>query len=159
VGTGRRRAVVHVLQPGDVDGDIQHLLEMPLPYTAHALDEATALFLSAPDFERLLAQRQAIMRRWLSSVAQRLAASQHRVIGLLGRSLTEQVAQLLLDEAVDGQVLLPQRTLAAMVGVQRPSLNKVLKDFERRGLIDVRYAAIDVRDPDSLRRIGQPEAR
>lgn len=70
------------------------------------------------------------MRRWLSSVAQRLAASQHRVIGLLGRSLTEQVAQLLLDEAMDKQVLLPQRTLAAMVGVQRPSLNKVLKEFE-----------------------------
>lgn len=131
VGTGRRRSVVHVLQPGDVDGDIQHLLEMPLPYTAHALDEATVLFLSAADFEQLLAQRWAIMRRWLSSVALRLAASQHRVIGLLGRSLTEQVAQLLLDEAVDDQVLLPQRTLAAMVGVQRPSLNKVLKEFER----------------------------
>ena len=33
VGSGRRRSVVHVLQPGDVDGDIQHLLDMPLPYT------------------------------------------------------------------------------------------------------------------------------
>lgn len=153
VGSGRRRSVVHMLQPGDVDGDIQHLLDMPLPYSAHALDEATVLFLSTPDFEQLLGQRSTIMRRWLSSVAQRLAASQQRVIGLLGRSLTEQVARLLLDEAVDDQVLLPQRTLAAMVGAQRPSLNKILKEFERQGLIAVRYATIEIHDVDGLHRI------
>lgn len=51
VGSGRKRAVVHVLRSGDVDGDIQHLLDMPLPYTAHTLDEATVLFLGAHDFE------------------------------------------------------------------------------------------------------------
>ena len=37
-----------------------------------------------------------------------------------------------------------QRTLAAMLGVQRPSLNKILKDFERDGLITTGYAAIDI---------------
>lgn len=154
VGSGRRRAVVHVLQPGDVDGDIQHLLDMPLPYTARALEDATALFLGGTDFEKLLAGKPAIARRWLSSVAQRLAVSQQRIIGLLGRSLTEQIARLLLDEAVDDVVPLPQRTLAAMLGVQRPSLNKILKDFERNGLIAVRYAAIDITDPQGLSRVA-----
>jgi CRP-like cAMP-binding protein len=149
-GAGRRRAVVHVLRPGDVDGDIQHLLDMPLPYTARALDETTVLSLSVADFEKLLAESQHIARRWLSSVAQRLAMSQSRIIGLLGRSLTEQVARLLLDEAVDGDVLLPQRTLAAMLGVQRPSLNKILKEFERNGLIAVGYAAIRIVDRAAL---------
>ncbi|MEV5541039.1 cyclic nucleotide-binding domain-containing protein [Saccharopolyspora shandongensis] len=37
-GSGQRRSVVHVLQPGDVDGDVQLLLDMPLPYIAHALN-------------------------------------------------------------------------------------------------------------------------
>lgn len=150
VGSGRRRAVVHVLQPGDVDGDIQHLLDMPLPYTGRALDQCTVLSLSAADFEHLLADSQHIARRWLSSVAQRLAVSQARIIGLLGRSLTEQVARLLLDESVEDAVPLPQRTLAAMLGVQRPSLNKILKEFERKGLIEVRYAAIGVLDDKGL---------
>lgn len=154
VGSGRKRAVVHVLRSGDVDGDIQHLLDMPLPYTAHALEEATVLFLAAHDFENLLASRPAIARRWLSSVAMRLAASQDRIIGMLGRSLTEQVARLLVEEAIDGAVPLPQRTVAAMLGVQRPSLNKVLKDFERHGLIRVRYGAIDVLEIDGLRAIA-----
>jgi CRP-like cAMP-binding protein len=150
VGSGRRRTVVGVLRPGDVDGDIQLLLDTPLPYTARALDDATLLSLSAGDFDHLLSTSPPITRRWLSSVAQRLAASQMRLLGLLGRTLTEQVARLLLDEAVDGQVALPQRTLAAMLGVQRPSLNKILKELERDGLIAVRYAAIDIRDPQRL---------
>jgi CRP-like cAMP-binding protein len=146
VGSGRRRAVVQLLRPGDVDGDIQLLLEMPVPYTARALSDVTCLFLTQDAFEQLLAARPGIARRWLSSVAQRLAASQARVLGLLGGSLTAQTARLLADEAVEGRVELPQRTLAAMLGVQRPSLNKVLKDLERDGLIRIGYASIDVVD-------------
>ena len=146
VGAGRRRAVVQLLRPGDVDGDIQLLLEMPLPYTARALSETTCLFLSREDFEQLLATRPGIARRWLSSVAQRLAASQGRILALLGGSLAAQAARLLAEEAVDGRVELPQRTLAAMLGVARPSLNKVLKDLERDGLIRIGYSTIEVPD-------------
>jgi CRP-like cAMP-binding protein len=146
VGSGRRRAVVQLLRPGDVDGDIQLLLEMRLPYTGRAVADVTCLFLAGADFEELLATRPAVGRRWLSSVAQRLAASQARILALLGGSLTTQAATLLAEEAVDGRVELPQRTLAAMLGVARPSLNKVLKDLERDGLIRISYGAIEVPD-------------
>jgi CRP-like cAMP-binding protein len=155
VGSGRRRAVIHVLRPGDVDGDIQLLLGMPMPYTGRAIADTHCLFLASADFEQLLAARPPIARRWLSSVAQRLAASQARVLGLLGGSLTAQAARLLAEEADGGRVGLPQRTLAAMLGVQRPSLNKVLKELERDGLIRVGYAAIDIVDRGGLTRRGQ----
>ncbi len=52
---------------------------------------------------------------------------------------------------VDGSIHLAQGTLAAMLGVQRPSLNKILKDFERDGLITIRYAGIGVANADGLR--------
>jgi CRP-like cAMP-binding protein len=152
VGSGRRRAVVAVLRPGDVDGDIQLLLQANPPYTARALDEATLLFLPVRDFETLLATRPTIARRWLYSVAARIAAGQERILELLGRSLPVQVARLLDAEAIDGRVPLPQRTLAAMLGVQRPSLNKILKDFEHKGLIAIRYAAIDIVNPAGIRK-------
>jgi CRP-like cAMP-binding protein len=55
-------------------------------------------------------------------------------------------------------VALPQRTLAAMLGVQRPSLNKVLKQFERRGLLAVSYRSIRILDGGALQRLanGRP---
>jgi CRP/FNR family transcriptional regulator, cAMP and macrophage regulator len=154
VGSGRRRVVVAVLRPGDVDGDIQLLLEMNPPYTARALEEATLLFLPVADFEALLARRPTIARRWLYSVAARIAASQERILELLGRSLPVQVARLLDAEAIDGRVPLPQRTLAAMLGVQRPSLNKILKEFERDRIIATGYAAIDIVDSARLQKLA-----
>lgn len=154
VGSGPRRSVVATLRPGDVDGDIPLLLAMPMPYTGRVLSSARCLYLGGGDFEGLLAARPTIARRWLSSVAQRLAASQARVLGLLGGSLTAQAARLLAGEADDGRVSLPQRTLAAMLGVQRPSLNKVLKDMERDGLISIGYSAIDILDAGRLARLA-----
>lgn len=155
VGVGRRRAVVGLLRPGDIDGDIQLLLGMAPPYTARALTEATCLHLATDAFERLLAERPAITRRWLSSVATRLATAQTRLLGLLGRSLPEQTAQLLCDEAADdGTVTLSQQILAAMLGVHRPSLNKILKDFEHRGLISLGYREIHLRDQPTLTRLA-----
>src|SRR6266540_3420406 len=115
VGAGRRRAVVALLRPGDVDGDIQLLL--------------------------------------------RLARSQARLLGLLGGSLAEQAARLLLDEAGDGDVVvLPQRTLAAMLGVQRPSLNKVLRQFEEQGLLELSYRSVRILDPAGLKRHSRSHA-
>jgi CRP-like cAMP-binding protein len=152
VGAGRRRVVVQLLRPGDVDGDIQLLLGMAAPYTARAVADSDCLFLAAAAFERLLAERPAIARRWLSSVAARLARSEARLVGLLGGSLAEQVARLLLEEASDGLVPLPQRTLAAMLGVQRPSLNKLLRDFERQGLIELGYRSVRILDLQGLQR-------
>lgn len=150
VGSGRRRVVVDVLRTGDVDGDIPLLLAMPMAYTARALGEATCLYLDRPAFEHLLATKPNIARRWLSSVAQRVSAGQARLVAMLGRPLPAQVAQLLLDESLDGSVPLAQRTLAAMLGVQRPSLNKILKEFERQGLIAIHYAGIDLTNTDGL---------
>lgn len=151
VGSGRRRVVVDVLRAGDVDGDIALLLEMPLAYTARALDDSTCLCLDRTAFEALLASHPNIARRWLSSVAQRVSTGQGRLVAMLGRTLPAQVAKLLLDESVDGSVELAQRTLAAMLGVQRPSLNKILKELERDRLIAIHYAGIDILDAERLR--------
>ena len=150
VGAGRRRAVVGLLKPGSVDGDIGLLLGMPAPYTARALSDADCLFLDPGAFDRLLADHSAIGRRWLTSVASRLANAQRRMLSLLGASLTQQIAQLLLDEADDATVTLPQRTLAAMLGVARQSLNKTLRGLERDGLVELGYRSILILDSARL---------
>ena len=158
-GSGRRRAIVFLLRPGDVEGDIALILNKPPPYTARAVEDTQCLFLDIQSFDRLLLEHPAVARRWLSSTAARIDRSQARILQLLGRSLPEQVAKLLLDEAVDGIVSLPQRTLAAMLGAHRPSVNKVLKDFEAAALLEVGYVEVKVIDPPRLERIAAGGAR
>ncbi|MDJ0346594.1 Crp/Fnr family transcriptional regulator [Streptomyces sp. H10-C2] len=152
VGSGARRVAVALLHPGDVDGDIQLLLGMPPPYTARAVDDVDALYLDGSAFDGLLSAHPAIARRWLTSVAGRTSGSQNRILELLGANLTEQAARLLLAEAEPqtSTVHLPQQVLSAMLGVQRTSLNKVLRDLEREGVIELGYRAVRIRDADRL---------
>ena len=154
---GRRRLIVQVVHPGDVDGDIGLILQMPLPYSAHAIDDVEALRLSAEDFEWLIATRPMLARRWLSSVAARLMSAERRLLQLAGRDLKTQLATLLLDEGREGSVALPQESLAALLGVRRPSLNKVLRDLERAGVVELSYRCVDIVDPAALARVaGRP---
>lgn len=155
VGSGRKRAVLAVLREGDVDGDIPLLLRMPPPYTARALERVHCLYLSPAEFDRVLTGHGQVARRWLTSVAARLANSQTRLLGLLGGSLASQTARLLVDEAgATGEIALSQATLAAMLGAQRPSVNKVLQEFVATGLIEVSYRKIRVLDRKRLAALG-----
>lgn len=144
------RVVIQMLRPGDIDGDIQLLLGMAMPYETRANTSTTCLLLNRDDFDALLAAHPQLSKRWLTSVAQRLARSHNRLTSLLGEPLERQVGQLLLDESVDDVVDLPQATIAALLGVRRPSVNRVLRKFARAGLVEVSYAKVRIIEPARL---------
>lgn len=151
IGSGRKRAVLALLRPGDVDGDIPMLLGMAPPYTARALEPVDCFYLAPADFERLMTGHGQLARRWLTSVAARLANSQNRLIGLLGANLTAQTIRLLLDEADGhGHISLSQSTIAAMLGARRPSVNKVLGELSDAKMIEVSYRNITLLDRQRL---------
>lgn len=144
------RTVIQVLRPGDIDGDIQMLLGRPMPYETRASTPTTCLLLDRAAFEHLLATHPQLSRRWLTSVSERLARSHSRLTSLLGQSLEVQVAQLLLEERVDDVVTLTQTTLAALLGVRRPSVNRVLRRFARAGVVELSYGRVSIVDTEAL---------
>jgi CRP-like cAMP-binding protein len=144
------RMVIQTLRAGDIDGDIQMLLGIPMPYEARAHLEATCLMLEREAFEELLGTHPQLSRRWLTSVSQRLARSHSRLTSLLGQPLEVQVAQLLLEERVDDVVTLTQSTVAGLLGVRRPSVNKVLRRFARSGMVEISYGKVRILDSAAL---------
>ncbi len=158
LGSGARRRVIEVLRGGDAVADIYILLGIPPPFTARALDETDALFLPAASFQRLLEQHPGIAALWLNTVSARVVHIRSRLVGVLGQTLPERVARLLLDECEGVSLCLSQQKIAQMLGVQRTSLNKVLKVFEAEGMIELRYRQVTLKDPDRLRKLaaGRP---
>jgi CRP/FNR family transcriptional regulator, cyclic AMP receptor protein len=129
----------------------------PLPQSATARSDVTLQMLDREAFTRL--------RRAHSCVDEAIMRSVLRDVRLLIGELAEaalddlpsRVARRLLLIAVPGPrdtmiVDLPQFELAAMFGVSRQSLNKVLRGFEEEGLVQVAYGEVRVLDPDLLRR-------
>jgi CRP/FNR family transcriptional regulator, cAMP and macrophage regulator len=157
MGTNRRRRVVQLLREGDVLGDSFLALAVDSPYTARVVEKGRLLYLPAERFEALLEDYPALAVWWLSNALSRLAKTRVRIVEVLGKTLQERVARLLVDEAVNGSLHLPQKTLAEMLGVQRSSLNKILREFESSGLVEVGYSHVELKDGKRLKEVAAGE--
>jgi CRP-like cAMP-binding protein len=154
--SGVRRMVLQILRDGDLLGDVPYFCRLPSPYTARTLTEVMLIRLEREDLEALLASHPMIAQRFLYSLASRLERMQRRLLQLTGGELRTQVASLLLDEAGadSGPVGLPQATLAELLGARRPSVNRVLKELEAKGMIRLAYRRVDILDAGALTRVA-----
>lgn len=148
---GGRRVTLQVLRPGDVFGDVPAFLGAPEPFDARAIEDSTLLSLDADALFGLLQTRPLIARRWFVSMAERMAGLQSRLIDLLAGGLEAQLASVLLRHSDSvGEVKITQKDLASMLGVQRSSVQRVLKELESAGLIKLGYRQITLTDPGGL---------
>lgn len=146
-----RRVTLQTLRPGDVFGDVPAFLGEPEVFDARAVEDCTILSLDTEGLFSLLQTRPLIARRWFVSLAERMAGLQNRLIDLLAGGIEAQLASILLREADDsGRVRTTQSTLAGMLGVQRSSVQRVLKQLESAQLVELHYRCIDLVDRGGL---------
>ena len=146
-----RRVVVQLLRPGSVFGDIPLFLRSGEPTSARAIEDSTVLSIDSVTLFSLLGRRPMLARRWLASIAERMAAMQDRVSDLLAGTLDAQVASWALREAGPEGVSVSQQTVARLLGARRTSVNQALRRLERQGLVEIGYRRIRVCDEDGLR--------
>jgi len=146
-----RRVTLQVLRPGDVFGDVPVFLGEPEPFDARAIEDCTLLQLDSAALYHLLQTRPLVARRWFVSLAERMAGLQGRLVDLLAGGIEAQLTSILLREADEcGRVWATQGSLAGMLGVQRSSVQRVLKLLESAGLIELHYRCIDLVDRGGL---------
>lgn len=149
--TDDRSRVLQILKPGDIFGDVAVLLGQSAPVNAIALDDVELLTIDGGNLLKLLMTRPAISMRWMSSLAERLAATQDRLEELLAGPLDFQLAALLTHTADRaGSVAVSQETLAHLLGARRPSISRSLASLERQGLVQKHYRQIQITDPERL---------
>lgn len=157
-GVGPDRRVLGLLKATDVLGDVSVLQNAPDWFTARCVEHTEVWFLPADDFRRLIAAYPTIAIGWLCNLAGRLTRARTRVAEILGSSLPARIARLLLREGADGALHLPQKTIAQMLGVQRTSVNKILNEFERDGLVRLGYGRVTLLDTERLRELAHSDS-
>lgn len=139
--------VVGRVGPGAVIGDIALFQGMPYVSSARAVGAVDAYRLDRSKLLPLLIEHPVIAMRWLVAGLNQLERTQRRVIRLLHRTVLEQVAELILDEADRfGEVRLSQASLANLLGSSRQTVNHALSELRQAGAIDTGYRVIRVVD-------------
>jgi CRP-like cAMP-binding protein len=143
--------VVGRVQPGAVIGDIAMFQGRPYISSARAVTQMRAFRLERSKLLPILVKHPVIAMRWLVAGLTQLEATQQRVIRLMHRTVREQVAEVLLDEA-DGfnEVHLSQSSLADLLGASRQSVNEALAAFRKEGAIETGYRVITIADANAL---------
>ncbi|MDH3260648.1 MAG: Crp/Fnr family transcriptional regulator [Acidimicrobiia bacterium] len=154
---GIRRVVARAGE-GNVLGDIAMFRSEPYISSARAIGPVSAFRFDRDKLMPVLIQHPVITLRWLVAGLGQLEATQRRVLRLMSRTVKEQVAELLIDEADDmGEVHLSQNTIATLLGASRQTVNEALSELRRDEAVETGYRHIRVKDATKLGMIASPQ--
>jgi CRP-like cAMP-binding protein len=153
--------IIALVGAGEIIGELSLIDHQPRSASAIALCDSTFQYITRQAFEDCTKDDPEIYRHLAGILAARLretdealaAASFLSVRGCVARTLLE-LADYIGRDAGPGRILLDQRIsgkdLAAMAGVARENVSRVLSNFKKRGVIEQRSQSYVLKDVEAL---------
>ncbi|MGD9694508.1 MAG: Crp/Fnr family transcriptional regulator [Thermoleophilia bacterium] len=152
--------VLTILGPGEIFGELA-LLDPGgrRSATVEALEAGETRSIHAPDFARLRAEHPSVSEVLIAILAGEVRRLTDHLLEALHVPADRRVLRRLADlaDAYDptgdeAVVPLRQEDLAGLAGTSRPTVNRVLREEEERGLVRLARGRIAVLDREGLRR-------
>ncbi len=152
-----REVVLADLGPGEVFGEVALLDGKDRSANASALSTCELLELERRDVLPFLAERPEVCVRLLALLCDRLRRADQRMSDIAFLDIPARIARTLLARIGDPserrpkpKLALSQGELAAMVGASRENVNRHLRDWQRRGILESRSGWIVVLSRETL---------
>ena len=153
-------ALLDVLGPGDVFGELALLLpDARRSASVEALEPGETFSVFRDDFVRLQSEHPGVKDVLLRLLAEQLARASDRIVEAhyvdaetrVRRRLCELAERYATGER-EAVVPITQEDLAGMAGTSRATVNRVLRDEEKLGVVELARGRTIVRDLNQLRK-------
>ncbi len=124
--------------------------EKPYPAEAVVEEDATALLVPATVFDDLFASSRTFRRFVIGSYGDRLFTMMILLEEIAFRRMDERLAEHLLAHASGGALETTHQRLAVELGTAREVVSRVLKEFERGGILTLERGRIRILDDIAL---------
>jgi CRP/FNR family transcriptional regulator, cyclic AMP receptor protein len=151
-------ATVAVRGPGDSFGEMALVAtDARRAATVSALEEAETHAVYQADFHRLRKEHPQVDQVLIGFLAAEVRRQNELLLEALYVPVERRVLRRLVElvtiyESRDGEIPLTQEQLAELAGTSRATVNKVLREEQRRGTVDLRRGKTLVLQPDDLAR-------
>jgi CRP/FNR family transcriptional regulator, cyclic AMP receptor protein len=152
-----RDAILNVLHPGSIFGEIALLDGRPRSADATALTDCEFLVIHRRDFLPLLQAEPGLAQKLIEVLCERLRRTTEQLEDVMFLDLPARLAKALLLLSHQGKparggakVALTQREIGHMIGMSRESTNKQLRSWERQRWIRLERGGIVVLAPAAL---------
>jgi CRP-like cAMP-binding protein len=147
------------LPAGELFGEIALLDGKPRSASATALTKCELLVLERRDFLSFLERSPAARLNLMQLLCERIRRSDERMAEIAFFDLPARLAKALLRYTAQGhgppKLSLSQRELAEMAGATRENVNRCLRDWQRRGILQLKNRWTIILKPEALREIEQ----
>lgn len=154
-------AILAILADSDFFGELSILDGEPRSASAAAMETTHTLVLHRSDFLEVIHSHPELAKNVLTTMSHRLRRTDHLLEDSVFLDLPARLAKRLLelaekhgretDEGVQIDLRLTQQDLANVVGASRVAVNRLLGQFQDRGLLSIDRHRITIIHADALR--------
>jgi len=155
---GGQITTLDVLRPGEIFGGLSVLPDEVYPTGAEAVTAGSAWWLGRKHFLRLLEEEPDLSLEILQIVSGRLRAAHDRLRSFAHDPAPVRLARALLDATQEGEARVTRRALAEAAGTTVETAIRVLRRFERAGLLRGEVGHIHLQDESTLGKIARGES-
>ena len=159
-----RTLIVKIAEPGEVLGASATILGRPYEVSAETLEPSQLNFIKRDDFLRFLNSHTEACMHTAQQLSEKYQSAQREIRSLgLAQSTGEKLGKLLLDwcalhgektpKGVRLKVLLTHEEIAQMIGTTRETVTRLLSDFKRKKILEVKGSTILVLQKAELERM------
>jgi CRP/FNR family cyclic AMP-dependent transcriptional regulator len=156
-----RTLIVKIAEPGEVLGASATILGRPYEVSAETLEPSQLNFIKRDDFLRFLNAHTEACMHTAQQLSEKYQSAQREIRALgLAQSTSEKLGKLLLDwcalhgedtpKGVRLKVLLTHEEIAQMIGTTRETVTRLLSDFKRKKILEVKGSTILVTNKPQL---------
>jgi len=163
-----REQIIRFSQKGEFLGYRALIAEEPFVASAECIQETVACFIPKEVFFEILEDNPQINREMMRSLCHELGIADEKIISLAHKSVRQRLAETLLllhdtfrnmEEEQDQliQIVLPREDIANIVGTATETLIRLLSEFNREGLIELKGKRIRILQLQALHRMADME--
>jgi CRP-like cAMP-binding protein len=159
-----REAVFNVLRDGEIFGEIALLDGQPRTADAVALTDCELMVIDRRDFLAFVHSEPKVAMRLIELLCARLRFASEHMEEMFFLDVPTRLARTLLrlvqretERKSDDRVTITQQEISRIVGISRESVNKLLRKWEKGGVVSLERGAVTVRDPAEIARLAAPE--
>lgn len=155
--------ILRIAEPGEVLGLHATVSGKPYELTAEALQASQLNFVKRDDFLHFLEEHGDACLRAAQHLSQNCQSAYEMIRSLgLSHSVTEKMARLLLEWSEQGEntkdgvrikVALTHEEIAQLVGTSRETVTRVLGDFRKQQIAQLRGSTLLIRNKPALERL------
>ncbi len=159
--TEGKTLIVKIAEPGEVLGASATILGKPYEVSAETIEPSQLNFIKRDDFLKYLNTHSEACLHTAQQLSEKYHSAQREIRSLgLSQTTSEKLARLLLDWCDRGgevttkgirlKVLLTHEEIAQMIGTTRETVTRLLSDFKKKKIIDVKGSSLFVLSRPSL---------